>query len=58
MSSALGVALVALGGVLSGSFTVPMQFCSSWPWEACWYATLFVILRTKSLLLVLQRQQL
>jgi hypothetical protein len=36
MSSALGVALVALGGVLSGSFTVPMQFCVDWPWEACW----------------------
>jgi hypothetical protein len=44
MSFLIGVALVVFGGVLSGLFTLPMQYCKSWPWEACWYDDSFLLL--------------
>jgi L-rhamnose-H+ transport protein len=31
-----GIGLILVGGVLLGSFTLPMKFADRWPWEAIW----------------------
>lgn len=31
-----GLALILVGGMLNGSFALPMKFMPRWPWEAIW----------------------
>src|SRR6187401_3183031 len=41
-----GLALTVLGGVMQGSFTLPMKFTSRWAWENTWlaYATIGLLI--------------
>lgn len=40
----LGMTIILIGGVLNGSFAVPMKYCRQWRWENVWLVFAFTSL--------------